>query len=434
MKISPISRRRFIAATSAVSFAPYFIPSTVLGKDGGTAPSNRITMGCIGLGWQGPWNMEQFMKEEDCQVIAVCDVDTEHLKEAKGKVDTKYANQDCKAYADFRQLLSRKDIDAVMLALPDHWHSIPAILAAESGKDIWGEKPLSHTFIEGQKMVAAVNKHKRIWQTGSWQRSVFNFRQGVELVLNGHIGKVQRVEVGLPAGHTDFNKTGDQTQPTNPPPTLDYDRWLGPAPQVPYIPARHHKNWRWSYYFGGGQLMDWIGHHCDIAHWGMGMDHSGPVEVKGAGEFPLKDAVWNTATQYRVECKYANGIEMVIAGGHEDIKGGTKWIGEKGWVHVNRGVFEASNPEWVKPNFDRGSVKLPAPKNHHRNFLDCVKSRHKTLTPAEVAHRSATPGHLGMVAMLTGRTIKWDPKKEKIIGDEGAQKLLGVEMRAPWKQ
>jgi predicted dehydrogenase len=209
----------------------------------------------------------------------------------------------------------------------------------------------------------------------------------------------------------------------------------------PYIEARLHKNWRWNYNTGGGQLLDWIGHHCDIAHWGLGNDDTiGPMEVEGQGEFPAADAVWNTCTKYRVNAKYPDDIEMVIAGGHRDIRGGTKWIGTDGWVWVNRNnAFEASNDAWTDARRlpeELRKVKLPLTEGanpHFRNFLDCVKSRKPTVTPVEVAHHSAIPGHLGLIAMLTGRKLKWDAQREKIIGDKDASKLLTREYRKPWK-
>lgn len=433
------SRRRFLGGLAAAASAPYFVPSTVLGKDGGVAPSNRIVMGCVGLGWQGTGNMKNFMKEDDCQVIAVCDIDRNHLEKARNEVNSHYGNQDCRTYQDFRELFLRKDIDAVSLGLPDHWHAIPAIMAANAGKDIFSEKPISKTLHEGRAMVDAVKRNQRIWQTGSWQRSIFNFRQAVELVRNGYIGKVNEVIVGLPAGHNDFAKTGDKKEPTKPPAELDYEYWIGPAKMVPYIEARSHKNWRWNYNTGGGQLMDWIGHHCDIAHWGLGNDDAiGPIEVEGSGVFPERDAVWNTATSYRIHCVYPDGVRMTIASRDQDgIDGGTKWIGDNGWVYVDRGKFDTSDKAWMKEIAERekkGDLKvlLHAPKNHFANFLECVKTRKPTLAPAEVAHRSATPGHLGQLAMETGKKLVWDAKTEKITNHPELNNQLGRDYRAPW--
>lgn len=430
---SRINRRQFLALTGAALALPTLVPSRVLGAQG---PSQRITLGLVGCGGMGVSNAQAFLKEEDCQIVAACDVDKTHLGHAVNVVNEHYQNKDCRPYHDFRELMARSDIDAVMLALPDHWHELVAVEAAGRKKDIYGEKPLARTIAEQQAIVKAVQKNHRIWQTGSWQRSVTTFRKAAEIVRNGLIGEVTHVEVGLPSGHNDSGKTGQYMTPSDPPAELDYDFWLGPSQMMPYIRGRIHKNWRWNYNTGGGQLLDWIGHHCDIAHWGCDFDDSGPSEIEGQGEFPPKDAVWNTCTRYRIELKYPRNITMTIAGGYKDIRGGTKWIGTKGWVWVNRGGFEASNEDWrdyrVLPEELR-KVKLYESSNHHRNFLDCVKSRKPTITPVETAHHSAIPGHLGLISMLVKRKIKWDAPKERILDDAEASGLLTRAYRKPWK-
>ena len=382
----------------------------------------------------GPGNTGELLNAKDCQVVAACDLDKEHLKQALDTINGHYKNQDCKSYHDYREMMARKDIDAVMLAVPDHWHALLAVEAANNKKDIYGEKPLARTIAEQQAMVRAVQKNKRIWQTGSWQRSQGPFRRAAEIVRNGLIGKITRVEVGLPDGHADFAGTGGKKSVTQPPERLDYDFWIGPSRMEPYIEGRVHMNWRWNYNTGGGQLLDWIGHHCDIAHWGMGMDTDGPSEIEGKGEFPPADAVWNTCTKYRIELKYPRDITMVIAGGHSDIRGGTKWIGTDGWVWVDRGGHDASNVDWfAEIPADKYKVKLYKSENHQRNFIECAKSRQATITPIEVAHHSAIPGHLGLISMLVGRKIKWDATKEVIVGDAEASKLLTRPYREPWK-
>jgi predicted dehydrogenase len=393
-------------------------------------------MGVVGWGMMGPGNTSAFLAQPDCQVVAACDLDQQHLEQAVNAVNGHYKNQDCKPYHDYRQLMARDDIDAVMLAVPDQWHALTAVEAARQRKDIYGEKPLARTIAEQQAIVQAVQRHDRIWQTGSWQRSVANFHKAAEIVRSGLIGKVNRVEVGLPSGHHDFAGTADKRQVTDPPAQLDYDFWIGPSRMMPYIEARVHMNWRWHYNTGGGQLLDWIGHHGDIAHWGLDFDHTGPLEIEGHGEFPPEDAMWNTCTQYRVTLKYPGNVTMIMAGGHSDIRGGTKWIGTDGWVWVDRGGFQSSNPEWndlTRLPDDLRKVKLYESRNHHRNFLDCVKTRKPTITPVETAHRSAVPGHLGLISMIVGRKIKWDPTREMILDDDQATRLLGRDYRAPWK-
>jgi len=431
---SGISRRRFLAATAFAAAAPAFFTSCATSRGGRAAPSERVTIGILGWGMMGPGNTNEFLGMKDTQVVAACDLDKQHLQGALDKINGHYKNKDCKPYHDYRQMMARKDIDAVMLAVPDHWHALVAVEAAKNKKDIYGEKPLARTIAEQQAIVKAVQKHKRIWQTGSWQRSQAPFRKACEIVRNGLIGKVTRVEVGLPSGHSDFAKTKDKLSVTEPPAWLDYPFWIGPSKMEPYIEGRVHMNWRWNYNTGGGQLLDWVGHHCDIAHWGLGFDNTGPSEVEGVGEFPPADAVWNTCTKYRIELKYPNDVTMIMAGGHKDIRGGTKWIGTEGWVWVDRGGYDASNVDWfVKIPEDRYKVKLYQSPGHQRNFIDCVKSRKPTLTPVETAHHSASPGHLGLISMLVGRKIRWDPVKEVILGDAEASKLLTRPYRSPWK-
>jgi predicted dehydrogenase len=456
-----INRRHFLKAAGAAVILPTILPSSVFGGDGQTAPSNRVNLGVIGMGWQGPSNTQAFLAETDCQVVAACDLDANHLQDALNMVSDHYQTKDCKGYHDYLELLARPDIDAVMIAVPDHWHELVATEAARRKKDVYGEKPLAKTIAEQQAIVHAVEKNKIIWQTGSWQRSVSTFHKAAEIVRNGLIGTVTHVEVGLPAGFADFSGTGKEALEeisslpekitelsrvtlgspawnllaTDPPATLDYNTWIGPSKMEPYIAARSHKNWRWNYNTGGGQLMDWIGHHCDIAHWGLGFDNSGPSEIEGHGEFPAADAVWNTSPKYRIELQYPQNITMTIAGGYDDIKSGVKWIGNEGWVWVDRGGFDASNPEWKKGKSlpeELRKVKLYESKGHQRNFLDCVKSRQPTITPVETAHHSAIPGHLGLISMRVGRKIYWDVQKEIILNDSDASKLLTREYRAPW--
>ena len=432
-----LSRRRFLALTGLAVAGPTIIPSSALGLGGKIAPSNRITMGVIGHGWQGGGNTRSFLGLPDCQMVAVADLDKAHLQEGINNINSHYKTTGCKGYDDYRELCARKDIDAVMIAVPDHWHALTSIEAAKHGKDIYGEKPLARTIAEQQSMVRAVHRNKRIWQTGSWQRSEKHFHYAAEIVRNGLIGKLKRVEVGLPSGHSDFAKTKEKTAEMPPPQELNYDFWIGPSKMMPYVEARVHKNWRWNYNTGGGQLLDWIGHHCDIAHWGMGCDNDGPSEMEAQGEFPPSDAIWNTCTRYRLTAKYPGDVEMVIAGGHDDIKGGTKWIGTDGWVWVNRGnAFDSSNKDWTDMRrlpAELRKIKLYESTNHYQNFLDCIKSRQPTITPVNTAHHSAIPGHLGLISMLVGRKIRWDAKKEVILGDAEASQLLSRPYRKPWK-
>ena len=420
-----MKRRGFLAL-------PTIIPASALGLGGTVAPSDRVTIASIGVGWMGGSHVGEFLKIPDARYVAVCDVDDQHAQEAKNRIDASYGNKDCVTYRAFEEVLSRRDIDAVSIATPDHWHGIVAFSALRAGKDVYCEKPLAYSFAEGRAMAEAQQQYRRVWQTGSWQRSKENFRRACELVRNGRIGKVTQVEVGLPAGFTDYAKTKDQTEFTKPPETVDYDRWLGPAAEMPFCMARFHKNWRWNLNTGGGQLMDWIGHHVDIAHWGLGFDNTGPMEVEGVGEYPPHDAIWNTATKYRVTARYRGGIVMTIAGGYKEIRSGTKWIGDKGWIWVDRGKLKAEPESILQSEIGPNEIALPKSPGHYQEFITCVKSRGQTLTPAATALRSATPGWLGQIAMLTGRKLKWDPDEMRIVEDAEASKMLARKMRAPY--
>ena len=430
------SRREFLRtaplALAGAAVAPTIVKAAALGRGGAVAPSDRIVMAGIGFGMQGPGNMRSFLGKDEVQWVAVCDLDDGHLQEAQRTVNEKYGNQDCATYKDFRELFARGDLDAVSIAVPDHWHAILSIEAVRSGLDVFGEKPFTHSLREGRALCEAVRRYGRVWQTGSWQRSEDNFHRAAELVRNGRIGTVLRVEVGLPSGYTDFARTFGQEAIEAPPAGLDYDRWLGPAPYAPYCKARVHMNWRWNMDYAGGQLMDWVGHHLDIAHWGMNLERTGPVKVSGRGEFPTS-GIYNAARRYWVDAVYADGTPFVLAGGYPEIQSGAKWIGERGWVWVDRGGFETQPAGLVNDVIGPNETRLYRSRDHFQNFLDCVRSRALTIAPAEVAHRSASVGHLGVVAIETGRTIRWDPATETLLDDPGAERLLSRAYRAPYQ-
>ncbi len=417
------TRRTFLQLGAGAS-AFNIVPSRVLGR---SAPSNKVVMGMIGVGGMGTANMDAFLGLDDVVVKAVCDVNSRKLQVAKARADAHCQNRDCEALADFRELCGRKDIDAVMIATPDHWHVPVGICAAEQGKDIYGEKPFSHTLAGGRSLVDAVALRQRVWQTGSWQRSQRSFRKAVEAVRSGRIGKVSRVEVGLPGGGR--GPAAGRSSVVIPS-ELDWKAWQGPAPQRAYQGVCDF-HWRWVSAWGGGILADWIGHYGDIAQWGLGRDATGPVWVEGHGDYAA-DGLYDTATSFLFRCVYRDGVELTVADGGRLEKGvGVRWIGSNGeWLWVSRGACEASNPEMLSGIGGADAAPLFTDNGHHRNFIACVKTRQATVAPAEAAHRAASLGHLGQIAMRSGRVIRWNPETETILGDPAAAAMLGQPVRS----
>ena len=442
------TRRSFLKTAATALSVPYFVPASALGKDGNVAPSNRITMGAIGLGGRGMPVMRDFLKRPEVQMVAVCDVQTVHWRDnpwgvgkprygtAVGQqaVEERYGQgkaskyKGCEVYGDYRNLCARQDIDAVIVGTPDHWHALQCLEALRSGKDVYCEKPMTHLFREGQIVYREAAKQQAIFQVGSQQRSYWNFQQAVEIVRNGLIGKVKRVEVGIGAGP---NAARGPEEVTEPPANLDYNSWCGPSEKHPYIAGRHHRHWRWHLSYGGGNLMDWIGHHNDIAHWGLNLDKSGPISVEARNwTWPTETKIYNSPVEFDVISKYAGGTEIIMS---SKLTGGTKWIGEDGWVWVNRGKLEASNKDWAKKGFVAGKFKAYKSSDHTQNFLDGIKSRKPCTCTAETGHRSITPGHLAHISAQVGRKLNWDPKQEIIKGDASATNLLNIDYRYPWE-
>ncbi len=427
-KQNHFSRRRFLQTTTMVAaVAPQIIPGRVWAAE--TKPSERITMGIIGTGKQALGLMNGFLRRGQTQVVAVCDVDTTRREHAKKSAEDYYAQKTgsgsykgCAAYEDFRELLARKDIDAVVVGTPDHWHAIPVITAAQAKKDIYCEKPLSLTIREGRAMVNAVRKNDRVFQTGSQQRSSENFRRACELVRSGRIGKVQKVEVaiGPPSKWCDLPEEKAE-------PGLDWNFWLGPAPARPYnsvLSPRgvhdHFPNWRNYREYSGGMMTDWGAHHFDIAQWGLGMDESGPVEI-----IPPEDPKATRGLRYL----YANGVEMVHVNGD-----GVVFHGTDGKIHVNRGKFEATPAEIAQEPLGANEVHLYKSNSHQDDWLECIRTRKKPICDVEVGARSVTVCHLGNIAYWNNRRLKWDPGKEEFIGDPEANLFWrDIVRRDPWR-
>jgi myo-inositol 2-dehydrogenase/D-chiro-inositol 1-dehydrogenase len=434
-----LRRRDFLKSTAAFAAAAAHAQPR-------PTPSNRITMGVIGTGNQGTGDMKNFLADERVQVVAVCDLNKESpgywdgtiagREPARVLVEWHYARakrsgiyKGCTAYEDFRDLLARKDIDTVLIAVPDHWHSIPVIEAARAGKDIYGEKPLSLTISEGRAMVNAIKSSNRVFQCGSQQRSDVRFRKACEIVRNGGIGKLETVLVGLPGGTPDLGHTRDRQDPEPVPEGFNYEMWLGPAPEAAYAPARCHVNFRWNLDYSGGQITDWGGHHPDIAQWGMGTELTGPVAIRNGQAQWAKEKIWNTAVDYYFEAVYASGVKMIVS---SRLRGGVTFQGSDGSVWVNRGAIEATPQALLDWQPKDNDIRLYRSDNHARNFIDCVISRKETAAPIEQAHRSISIAHLGNISLRIGRDIRWDPEREQIVGDETANQMLSRPMRKPW--
>lgn len=450
MKYHSIPRRTFLKQSALAVAAPTIIPASVLGKGARPAPSERLTVGCIGVGNNGINWMRNFLADPRVQVVAVNDVckkgngfwkgraggrevarDIVHETYAKDKESGAYKG--CDMYGDFRELLARKDIDAVQVATPDHWHALQVIAAAKAKKHIYGQKPLSLTVEEGRKMSDAVRDAGVTFQTGSQQRSMIHFRRGLEMVRAGLIGKVHTITVGLPGGHPDYSNRGAQKDEIPVPEGLDYDMWLGPAPEAYYCNARLHVNWRWILDYSGGQLTDWGAHHLDIAQWAMGNEKTGPVEFTNlTGDFPARTELYNTATSYNFECRYKDGLVMKVG---TKQRGGVTFEGEDGkWIHTNRGRLEANPKEILRHQIEDDKRHFPVSKEHVVNFVDAVYAGTQPIAPIEDAHRTISIAHLANIAMQLGREkLAWNPDNETIQNDQAASKMLSREYRGPWK-
>jgi predicted dehydrogenase len=418
MTRSSFTRRRFLqttAAASAVFTAPYFVPQRALGAN------ERVITGHIGVRNQGgpKANLKHFLKN----AAAVCDVDSSVAAEAAKFVVE--SGRPCEVFGDYRNLLDRKDIDAIIITTPDHWHALQTIHACQAGKDVYCEKPLSLFVAEGRQMVATARQTKRIVQTGSQQRSEGKFRRACELVRSGAIGPVETVLVGIP-GPNHAEKPAPDSEP---PRELNYDLWLGPAPTRPYNVNRVHYNFRFFWDYSGGQMTNFGAHHIDIAQWGLGMDDSGPVAIEGTATYPNDSRLCEVTKTCRVTLTYATGAKLIVGQGEKDIPGGVTFIGSKGKVFVNRGVIKAEPEEVLKVE---PSTKLYVSDNHHQNFLECIKTRKLPVADVEIGHRTATACHLANMALRLGRKIAWDPATESIAGDDQAQAMLDRPYREPW--
>jgi predicted dehydrogenase len=454
-KNSSLSRRRFITtslkAAAATTAFPSIVPASVFGKH---APSNRINIGAIGTGrisrihdLPGVWKYDQ------ARIIAVCDLDANRVEAAKALINDYYTKKSgqpydgIQGYRDHQELLLNKDIDAVIISTPDHWHALTAMHAVRAGKDVYLQKPASLTIAEGRTMADTVKKSGRIFQIGSQQRSSTQFRYAAELVRNGRIGDLKKVYVGLP-GDPSGNVEPEMPVPSN----LNYDAWLGSTPLVYYTEKRVHPQsgfdrpgWLRCEQFGAGMITGWGAHHIDSAHWGMDTEYTGPIEVWGHADFPTK-GLWDVHGIFRTEALYANGVHMVVS---NELPNGIKFEGTKGWIFVTRGDYratasdplpdasgvkplDASDPAIIKSVIGPNETHLYVSDDHHGNWLDSIATRQPPITNAEIAHRACSTCLIHHIAMKLKRKVYWDPSTERFKNDDDANRLLSRPQRAPY--
>lgn len=444
-----VSRRGFLrrAAASGAALAgfPYIIPASALGADGTVAPGNRITLGFVGLGPEGKLkNLRRFMAEPDTQVVALCDVHEKRLRGAHLAMQT-YAMvpsvneyRQCLTTRDWRELIARDDIDAIVISTPDHWHVLPAVAAAQAGKDVFCEKPVSLTVHEGRVMSDTVRRYGRVFQVASEFRSMHFLVRACELVRNGRLGRLHtiRTEMFRGFGFPEFDTSPDWIA-MSPPKDFDYDMWLGQAPEAPFTPRRCHGTSRFIFDYGGGNLTEWGPHINDIAQWGNNTDRSGPVSVDGRGVFPRK-GLYNTATDFEITYEYANGVTFICKSGGEYLHKHDgcliRFEGTEGWLQADGSGIEASSTRISDSVIGPEEIHLrTCREREHRDFLNCMKGRMETYAPAEVGHRTASVLHIGNISMRLGRKLQWDPDAERFVNDDEANRMLSRPMRSPWR-
>jgi len=452
---SKISRRRFLRKAASVTAGsiglPYIVAASALGGSGSVPPSSRITMASIGVGGMGTNDMRAFLGQSDVQVVAVCDVvkaNNEYghwykngwqgawfgRESARKIVEDYYAQKNqsgkfrgCDAYVDFRNIIDRDDIDAVCVATPDHWHAIPVIMAAKTGKSIYCEKPLSLTVAEGRAMVTAVERYGVVFQTGTQRRSSELFRFVCELIRNGRIGRLQKIATAV--GPNNKEAPPGNWKPMPVPQWLDYDMWLGPAPWVPYHKDRCLYTFRFGLDYSGGQTTNLGAHYIDVAQWANGTDRTGPIEFEDlGGEYPA-DGLFTTVTKVHFRARYANGVELTCK---TDPDEPMRFEGTEGWIEIIGNKFTCQ-PESLKTSvIGPNEIHLYKSDDHHANFIDCIKTHRETAAPIEVGHRSTSICNLGNIAMTLKRRLDWDPDAEHFKNDDDANRMLCRAMRSPW--
>lgn len=450
-----VSRRDFVktavGSSVAASGFPIIVPAGVLGKN---APSNRINIGAIGTGRiSRDHDMPGVWKHDDARIVAVCDVDSKRVEDAKKLVNDHYSKKTGKTYngvtgyADYRELLKSKDVDAVLISTPDHWHALIGMHAVNAGKDVYLQKPASLTISEGRTLSDTVHRTGRIVQIGSQQRSSPQFRYAAELVRNGRIGELKTVSVGLPG-----DPSGDEEPEMPVPKNLNYETWLGSTPYAYYTEKRAHPQndysrpgWLRCEQFGAGMITGWGSHHVDCAHWAMNTEYTGPIEVAGWAEFPAH-GLWDVHGKFRTEALYANGVKMIVS---NELPNGIKFEGTEGWIFVSRGnasvtasdpvaklkddkALSASDPKIIASVIGPNEIHLYESSDHHGNWLECVKTRKPPIAPIEVGHRSCSTCLIHHIAMKLKRKVSWDPMKERFKNDDEANAMLARSQRWPY--
>lgn len=441
-----LNRRQFLkkavsVAGGAIGF-PYIVSSSAMGANGAVLPSERLTIGSIGVGGMGTGHVWQLLGYDDVQLVAVCDIWPIRQRKAKNIVDRAYGNKDCTAYTDFRDLLARKDIDGVVIATCDHWHVLVGLEAARNGKDMYLQKSMGVYFDENVALRNEVNRHNVVFQFGTQQRCDDKFRFACELVRNQRIGKLHTIIVGsIPSWYV------PNAEPELVPKDFNYDLWLGPAPWAPYSFERCGPRcegagaWYVISDYAMGHISGWGIHHVDIAQWANDADDTTPIEIEGTGVIPT-DGLTDTATEFEVEHKYANGVKLIHMDKRTSMKRapqfslhygvGILFLGTDGWVFVSRGGLYTNPKSLLRTSIGSNEIRLPRSRDHMRNFLDCMKTRQKTVCPIDVAVHSDTICHQGNIALRLGRKLRWDPEKEHFINDDQANKMLTRSMRSPW--
>ena len=431
-----ITRREFLGAASSV-LLPYIVPAAALGLDGAVAPSERITLGLIGTGNINGHHREAFLAENDVRIVAVCDPVAARRRAFRDRINQAQEGNVCADYRDFRALLARADIDAVCIGTPDHWHAILAVAALRAGKDVYVEKPLTHTVAEGRRVVETAATYGRVLQTGLQRRSGRAYRYACELVRNGRIGRLTRVEVGI-IGINKGVQVGQNFPAAPVPDGFDYDLWLGPAPTAPFSPqrvARGNETCYWYYIsdYTTGFISGNGVHFVDIAQWGIG-DEVKPVSVNTLSADIPADGLVDDAIAWQSEVVYENGVRMSYSSEGNPHPDGIRFVGTEGWIHVTGGgTLSASDADVLTSVIGPDEVHLYASPGHHRNFLDSIRTRRPAAASPEVGHHATTTCNLVEISARVGRKITWDAKAERVVGDDAANRLLSRAMRSPWR-